>query len=394
MSKAWAEQHGVTTPADYNRAREETYASRHANGTGPFMVEAFEPRGDYVLVRNPDWWGTADYPHNIDRIVHTHKEGDAEKRRRPARGRDRSAPGPAVLGARPDPPHPRPEAGAQDGAAARRSSVSIRAAPSCARPTSRGAIRSRTSGCARRWPMRSTSRRSCSDLMGELLHPGRDAGRPGRQRLCGGTGPAAPLRPREGQGAARRGRLPGRLQRDPRLSERVGRRRDRHLQRRGCSSSAPSVSRSPSTCCRRMRSMRSSTRIARATSSSTSGTWIRIPRGCLREWFPVRDIWNVSGYANPRVDELIDEDQDRDGDLRARRLSRGSLEDRHSTTSSTCRSATGRLVACARTWTSRPTPGTCRAFASRGSRRPRSTEQGIRTRSTMAPNVPGHAARG
>ena len=79
MSKAWAERHGVTTPADYNRAREETYASRHANGTGPFMVEVFEPRGEYILIRNPAWWGAADYPHNIDRIVHTDKEGETEK---------------------------------------------------------------------------------------------------------------------------------------------------------------------------------------------------------------------------------------------------------------------------------------------------------------------------
>jgi peptide/nickel transport system substrate-binding protein len=79
VSRTWAERHGVTTPADYNRAREENYASRHANGTGPFTVETFEPRGRYVLVRNPAWWGTADHPHNIDRIVHTHKEGDAEK---------------------------------------------------------------------------------------------------------------------------------------------------------------------------------------------------------------------------------------------------------------------------------------------------------------------------
>ena len=43
------------------------------------MVETFEPRGRYVLVRNPAWWGAADYPHNIDRVVHTWKEGDAEK---------------------------------------------------------------------------------------------------------------------------------------------------------------------------------------------------------------------------------------------------------------------------------------------------------------------------
>ena len=77
MSRAWAEEHGVTTPADYRRAGEETYASRHANGTGPFMVETFEPRGGWVMVRNPAWWGTADFPHNIDRVVHIRK-GEAE----------------------------------------------------------------------------------------------------------------------------------------------------------------------------------------------------------------------------------------------------------------------------------------------------------------------------
>jgi peptide/nickel transport system substrate-binding protein len=79
MSRRWAERHGVTTPADYNRAREENYASRHANGTGPFLVEAFEPRGEYALARNPAWWGAAEYPHNIDRIIHIPKASDADK---------------------------------------------------------------------------------------------------------------------------------------------------------------------------------------------------------------------------------------------------------------------------------------------------------------------------
>ncbi len=69
MSKAWAEAHNVTRPADYTGAREETYASRHANGTGPFRLETFEPRGGWVMVRNPTWWGRADFPHNVDRIV-------------------------------------------------------------------------------------------------------------------------------------------------------------------------------------------------------------------------------------------------------------------------------------------------------------------------------------
>jgi peptide/nickel transport system substrate-binding protein len=43
------------------------------------MVESFEPGRRAVLVRNPDWWGTAAYPHNIDRIVWT-VESDAERR--------------------------------------------------------------------------------------------------------------------------------------------------------------------------------------------------------------------------------------------------------------------------------------------------------------------------
>jgi peptide/nickel transport system substrate-binding protein len=78
MSKTWAEQHGVTKPADYMGAREETYASRHANGTGPFTLEEFEPGADWVSVRNPDWWGKTEYPHNIDRVVHVRKGGDTE----------------------------------------------------------------------------------------------------------------------------------------------------------------------------------------------------------------------------------------------------------------------------------------------------------------------------
>ena len=78
MSKAWAQQHGVATPADFKGAREETYASRHANGTGPFVLQDFTPGSDYQLIRNPEWWGLAEYQHNIDRIVHTWS-GDAER---------------------------------------------------------------------------------------------------------------------------------------------------------------------------------------------------------------------------------------------------------------------------------------------------------------------------
>ena len=150
LSKAWAERFDVTTPADYTGAGEETYASRHANGIGPFMVEAFEPRGDYTLIRNPTWWGRADYPNNnVDRVVHVRKEGDAEKL-------------PALLEGETDlleaPPYSGLDRIRQDPdlklvyrpSCTRLSLASTKTAQSCARPTSRARTRSRTSGCVKR----------------------------------------------------------------------------------------------------------------------------------------------------------------------------------------------------------------------------------------------------
>lgn len=67
MSKSWCETFDVTLPADHDK-REQTHASRNANGTGPFRLEVFEPVGSIVLTKHADWWGLQSYPHNIDRI--------------------------------------------------------------------------------------------------------------------------------------------------------------------------------------------------------------------------------------------------------------------------------------------------------------------------------------
>lgn len=56
MSKAWAEKHGVQLPQDYN-AKQETYAVRNTNGTGPYRLKSYDPDQRTVLVRNADWWG-------------------------------------------------------------------------------------------------------------------------------------------------------------------------------------------------------------------------------------------------------------------------------------------------------------------------------------------------
>jgi len=56
MSKLWAQKHGVLAPQDYN-AKQETYAVRNANGTGPYKLKSYESDNRTVLVAHDGWWG-------------------------------------------------------------------------------------------------------------------------------------------------------------------------------------------------------------------------------------------------------------------------------------------------------------------------------------------------
>jgi peptide/nickel transport system substrate-binding protein len=70
MSKAWAERHGAVDVAPYTDA-EIAHVEDHANGTGPFALEVYEAGARTVLVKNSDWWGLAQDPHNVDRAIFT-----------------------------------------------------------------------------------------------------------------------------------------------------------------------------------------------------------------------------------------------------------------------------------------------------------------------------------
>ncbi|MFN3302712.1 MAG: ABC transporter substrate-binding protein [Roseateles sp.] len=56
MSRRWCEQHRVTRPLNFKQ-QEESHASQHANGTGPFVLVSRQPGVKTEFRRNPHWWG-------------------------------------------------------------------------------------------------------------------------------------------------------------------------------------------------------------------------------------------------------------------------------------------------------------------------------------------------
>jgi peptide/nickel transport system substrate-binding protein len=66
LSKAWAERNDAGVPANLSK-NEEAYASRHANGTGPFIITDWQPDQRTNFVRNPNWWDTPG--HNLDEVT-------------------------------------------------------------------------------------------------------------------------------------------------------------------------------------------------------------------------------------------------------------------------------------------------------------------------------------
>ena len=79
MSRAWAVQHKVERAQDFN-GKQETFAVRNANGTGPFMLERYEPDVRTVLKRNPRWWGWAEKRSgNLDEVTWLSIRSDATR---------------------------------------------------------------------------------------------------------------------------------------------------------------------------------------------------------------------------------------------------------------------------------------------------------------------------
>ncbi len=66
MSAKWCAENAAEQPADALKG-ETNYASDHANGTGPFVVDTRRPDKETVLLPNRGWWDHAE--HDLDRVV-------------------------------------------------------------------------------------------------------------------------------------------------------------------------------------------------------------------------------------------------------------------------------------------------------------------------------------
>ncbi len=76
MSKAWAEKNRSQNVQDYAK-KEETFASRNTNGTGPYVLKAWEPDKRIVLEAYKGWWGKQEG--NVTEIVYTPIKSDATR---------------------------------------------------------------------------------------------------------------------------------------------------------------------------------------------------------------------------------------------------------------------------------------------------------------------------
>jgi peptide/nickel transport system substrate-binding protein len=76
MSKAWAEKNRAQNVQDA-KSKDETYASRNANGTGAYVLKGWEPDKRLVFAANPAWWDKREC--NITDVIYTPIKSDATR---------------------------------------------------------------------------------------------------------------------------------------------------------------------------------------------------------------------------------------------------------------------------------------------------------------------------
>ena len=73
MSKTWATKNRTEKVQDY-KAKEETFAARNANGTGPYIIKEWVADQRIVLTHNKNWWGKLEG--NVTDVIYTPIKSD------------------------------------------------------------------------------------------------------------------------------------------------------------------------------------------------------------------------------------------------------------------------------------------------------------------------------
>ena len=76
MNKAWAEKNNAVKAQDY-KAKEETFAARNANGTGPYMLKTWQADVKTELTVNKNWWDKMEG--NVDEVIFTPVKSDGTR---------------------------------------------------------------------------------------------------------------------------------------------------------------------------------------------------------------------------------------------------------------------------------------------------------------------------
>ena len=76
MSKSWSEKNKTVNTQDY-KAKEENFASRNTNGTGPYKVTGWTPDQRITMTVNKDWWDKLDG--NVTEVIYTPIKSDATR---------------------------------------------------------------------------------------------------------------------------------------------------------------------------------------------------------------------------------------------------------------------------------------------------------------------------
>ncbi len=78
MDQGWAETNDAVAVQNYNEGV-TNYATRNANGTGPYRLVSREPEVRTVLEANPDYWGIGQFPLEVTEIIYTPMQNQATR---------------------------------------------------------------------------------------------------------------------------------------------------------------------------------------------------------------------------------------------------------------------------------------------------------------------------